>query len=73
MASVEAVWSQLLPGSVSAAVTQRWWEVIHRHYSEPQRHYHTLNHIDHMMALADEYAYCLQDHIAVKLAIIFHE
>ncbi len=39
------------------AVAERWWREVEARYSEPQRHYHTLTHIEHLLDLlphADE-------------------
>ena len=34
-----------------AAAAERWWREIESRYSEPHRHYHTLQHIGEMLAL----------------------
>jgi hypothetical protein len=51
-----------------------WWQTIISAYSEPQRHYHTVNHIESMwkvleMVPEDQ----VSDRDAVVLAILFHE
>jgi predicted metal-dependent HD superfamily phosphohydrolase len=42
-------------------------------YSEPDRHYHNLNHIDRVLTTIDRFKLELQDPIAVKLAAWFHD
>lgn len=42
-------------------------------YAEPQRHYHTLAHIEHLLALLDEYRAQVRDRRLVALAIWFHD
>lgn len=42
-------------------------------YTEPQRHYHTLAHIEHLLALLDEYRAHARDRRLIALAIWFHD
>ena len=42
-------------------------------YSEPQRVYHTLNHIEHCLTHFDRISAQLQNPVAVELAIWFHD
>jgi predicted metal-dependent HD superfamily phosphohydrolase len=42
-------------------------------YSEPQRHYHTLDHIAALFRLLDQHGQHLSDRDAVELAILFHD
>ena len=49
------------------------WKIISSKYSEPHRHYHTLEHIEHLLNLSEQYQFCCQDMIAIDLAIIFHD
>lgn len=52
----------------------QWWQRITDAYSEPQRYYHTIDHITSMWELYDS---TLQgadvDSSTVRFAIIFHE
>jgi predicted metal-dependent HD superfamily phosphohydrolase len=49
------------------------WQLIERHYSEPQRHYHTLAHVAALLRHADAHrAHLSQVHV-VELAIWFHD
>lgn len=46
------------------------WDSLHSHYSEPQRHYHNLHHIEAMLAKMDEVS---PGGVAMELAIWFHD
>jgi predicted metal-dependent HD superfamily phosphohydrolase len=74
---------------VSAATLERWlalwrqlelkgdgesvYRDLHAHYSEPHRHYHTLNHIADLLAGFDPAKALAQRPAAVELAIWFHD
>ena len=53
----------------SAAIHQRLIDA----YSEPQRYYHTLHHIEHCLSLFDKVSSNLQCPEALELAIWFHD
>ena len=48
-----------------------WWRRVETKYTEPNRYYHTLVHIDAMLTLATNHE--VQDRVAVDLATIFHD
>jgi len=49
------------------------WQLIERHYSEPHRHYHNLDHVAALLRHAAVHrAHLLQFHV-VELAIWFHD
>lgn len=55
-------------------IVTRWWEAIQDAYSEPQRHYHTIEHINSMWALLDSIPQeDINDKNVVGFAIFFHE
>lgn len=60
---------------ISDDVGEKWWNIIHRMYGEPQRHYHTIHHIEELFQHFDR----CQEHFSFKyptlvsLAIFFHE
>ncbi|MFV2032544.1 MAG: metal-dependent hydrolase, partial [Gammaproteobacteria bacterium] len=60
---------------VDAAIDES--AVIHQQlidaYSEPQRYYHTLDHIEHCLSLFDKICSSLQSPEALELAIWFHD
>jgi predicted metal-dependent HD superfamily phosphohydrolase len=51
--------------AVGADLLARW--------SEPQRHYHTVAHLEFMLSIVDEYADAADDADAVRLATWFHD
>ena len=51
-----------------------WWNSVLEAYSQPQRHYHTIEHIKSMWALLDSVPQqFINDINAVGFAIFFHE
>jgi predicted metal-dependent HD superfamily phosphohydrolase len=52
---------------------KKWWDIIHKKYSEPTRYYHTLTHLGHMFQLFDKHGSQLQNSRAVILSIFFHD
>jgi predicted metal-dependent HD superfamily phosphohydrolase len=73
-AEVGSTWFSLMSAlQVSDAVSARWWERVRVHYCEPQRHYHTLVHVQQMLVLAAAHRECLAHPEHVQLAIFFHE
>ena len=44
-----------------------------RAYSEPHRHYHTIEHVASLLRLLDEHGRGVNDRNAVALAILFHD
>ena len=61
----------LLPGANddSAAIFQQ----IVAAYAEPQRHYHTMVHIDHCLTMLDQCHHLIGNPDAVELSIWFHD
>lgn len=60
-------WCALAPdaGSLGAQLLERW--------SEPQRHYHTLDHLAAVLSIVEEHAALADDPDAVRLAAWFHD
>lgn len=58
---------------LSASATQRWWERIVELYTEPQRHYHTLEHLEELNAYLDIVRPCLYDVPTVAWTLFFHD
>lgn len=52
---------------------QKWWGVIEGRYSETQRHYHTLWHLEEMFQHFDRHFKNLTQPELVVLAIFFHD
>jgi predicted metal-dependent HD superfamily phosphohydrolase len=61
------------PGRHAQKVMQEWNGRVEALFSQPHRHYHTLQHIQHLLDLRDQLAAQIQDHVAVTLAIFFHD
>lgn len=61
----------LLPGAddSSTAISR----TIEQAYAEPQRHYHTMAHIEHCLGMFDLCRHLLDNPDAVELAIWFHD
>ncbi|PNK61009.1 hypothetical protein [Psychrobacter sp. FDAARGOS_221] len=51
---------------------QLWQDICH-HYSEPQRHYHTLTHLAQMFHQFDKHQNQLHNPNAIELAIWYHD
>jgi predicted metal-dependent HD superfamily phosphohydrolase len=55
-------------------IVTKWWKTIQDAYAEPQRHYHTIEHINSMWALLDSVPQeDIDDKNVVGFAIFFHE
>lgn len=55
-------------------ILDEWWQRIHGAYSEPQRYYHTTEHIRAMCSLLESVpAVLVQDRPTVLMAIFFHD
>lgn len=59
--------------SLSDEATQKWLDCLLRRYSEPHRHYHTLNHVDAMLRGAREASVEVRHPEVLRLAILFHD
>jgi predicted metal-dependent HD superfamily phosphohydrolase len=49
------------------------WSIISNNYAEPQRFYHTIEHIGELITLYATVTNFVSDKIAVSLAILFHD
>ena len=68
----QALWRRCLSDGAadsSAEIHQR----LTNAYSEPQRHYHTLFHIEHCLSLFDQCKSLVENPDALELAIWFHD
>eukprot|EP00128_Syssomonas_multiformis_P014528 Colp12_sorted_trinity150504_noHs@9731 len=68
MASLEERWRELAKDA-----DPNYWKVIETYYSEPQRHYHTLRHIEELFMHFDEHKESMQRPDLVAYAIFFHD
>jgi predicted metal-dependent HD superfamily phosphohydrolase len=51
----------------------RIFQMLIAAYTEPDRHYHNLQHIHHVLTIVERFTLRLQDPIAVYLAVWFHD
>ena len=51
----------------------RVFELLVTAYTQPNRHYHNLNHIDRLLTTVAQFNHQLQDPITVELAVWFHD
>ncbi len=54
----------------SSYLKHQWFDRLVQYYSEPQRYYHTLNHVKELLELSDTYQ---QTSAVVLYSIWFHE
>lgn len=59
--------------ALEATLSQRLYSILVQAYTEPQRRYHTVEHIVECLALFYEIESVLDDQIAVQTAIWFHD
>ncbi|RUS23085.1 hypothetical protein BC937DRAFT_92580 [Endogone sp. FLAS-F59071] len=81
LAKLHRAWHELTPSWVSDAADghrilaahSSWLLTIDSRYREPQRFYHTTDHIARLLELCDEFAPRIRDRRAVMLAVVFHD
>ncbi|WP_300411545.1 N-methyl-D-aspartate receptor NMDAR2C subunit [uncultured Alcanivorax sp.] len=73
--------------TTASAMQQRWrttiapllldsepiWQQLATHYSEPHRHYHTLDHIAACLGWLDHYRHLAADPLSLELALWAHD
>jgi predicted metal-dependent HD superfamily phosphohydrolase len=71
---VSDVWRDLARRQGCAgSATQAMLDDLLRAYSEPRRHYHTIDHIASLLRLINEHGLEVIDRNAVALAVLFHD
>lgn len=74
---IKNCWAQICTEcKVSDHVTRKWWKVLWDSYFEPQRYYHTLRHIGHMLWLVKYEPVIntnIQSLVHVVFAVFFHD
>jgi len=69
-----ARWSDVVrPAGAGEAAAAALFDEIAQAYQAPERHYHDLNHIAHLIGLSAHHAGTLNDRETVDLAIFFHD
>lgn len=72
MADLEHKWLRLARSQgADAAAAARWWSELSVRYSEPHRHYHTLDHIAEFLSLLEQFELEQREH--VEAAVWFHD
>lgn len=71
--SFKLVWQNLTASLQQPVICEKWGEKIVSHYGEEQRHYHTITHVEDMLALRSDYRDQINDVDTVDYAVIFHE
>jgi predicted metal-dependent HD superfamily phosphohydrolase len=66
-------WRDALPRSAPAALATGVGGDLLARWSQPQRHYHTVNHLRVVLAVVDEHAAHAEDATAVRLAAWYHD
>ena len=66
-----ALWLRVMPGEYATATAA--YSRLSELYGEPQRHYHTLNHIRHCLREFDRAAALMADPNMVEMALWFHD
>ena len=70
----ELIWKNTMQAlKVTPDVQLKWSNIVLEKYSETQRHYHTICHVDHILDLFNKYCEHLTDKNALVLAIVFHD
>ena len=73
VSEVEYMTADMLPQLSKEESSRLILELIVPLYSQPQRHYHTLSHIHHLLKLLREYRHLISSVETVALAILFHD
>ena len=66
-------WRATLPATAPAGVAARVGEDLLARWSEPHRHYHTVNHLGVVLAVVEEQSGRAEDPTAVRLAAWYHD
>lgn len=53
--------------------SEKWWNLILHNYSEPQRYYHTLEHISELLKPIKDFQLNLAEYQILVLSIFFHD
>jgi predicted metal-dependent HD superfamily phosphohydrolase len=66
-------WREALPASVPAAATDRTGQDLLARWAQPQRHYHTVDHLVAVLHVVEEHRHLAADADAVCLAAWLHD
>jgi predicted metal-dependent HD superfamily phosphohydrolase len=68
-------WNKYIPSTVETKHRDEIWEMIHTHYTESQRYYHTLQHLYELLTLFIEHSKTVEVHHfdIILWSIFFHD
>ncbi|KAJ2985816.1 hypothetical protein HDV02_000346, partial [Globomyces sp. JEL0801] len=66
-------WKEFTVHSLNSTQSNVWYQRIVEAYKEPQRHYHTMNHINRLLMLSSQSKQTIHDSTVMFLSIIFHD
>jgi predicted metal-dependent HD superfamily phosphohydrolase len=66
-------WRDALPPAAPVAAVSRLGDDLLARWTEPHRHYHTVDHLQAVLAVIEDHAPAAVDPMAVKLAAWFHD
>jgi predicted metal-dependent HD superfamily phosphohydrolase len=66
-------WRDALPPAATVATVSRVGDDLLARWTEPHRHYHTVDHLQAVLAVVEDYAEVAMDPTAVRLAAWFHD
>lgn len=58
---------------ISNTISNKWYNVVSTRYTEPQRYYHTLDHIEELLELATKFSHLVHLQDNIEYSIWFHE
>jgi predicted metal-dependent HD superfamily phosphohydrolase len=72
---VEKIWRDLCEGELSlpSSLTTSWWNRILSEYTQPYRHYHTLQHLSEFLLHFSQNISLISSPLPFLLAIFFHD
>lgn len=73
MSDLLHAWRDTLPPSAPGAALSRVGDDLLARWSEPHRHYHTVDHLQAVLTLVNDHADQAADAVAVRLAAWFHD
>lgn len=74
MDRIEKTWFQLTTSYHSEPKSsQKWFDRIVGHLSVPDRHYHNLSHVEHLLSLIEKHETAILNKEALQLAAFFHD
>jgi predicted metal-dependent HD superfamily phosphohydrolase len=62
-----------LDRSVDRQELNRVFQLLVSAYTKPDRHYHNLNHISHLLTILEQFTTLISEPISVSLAVWFHD